>query len=141
MALVLIKSRHGLGEPPGGFRRREREQSGPYALLAMLLTHAVCAGCAAERGTVGVRFVRDPAGHLYARDVPVGLGASDAGMRPGDQVLLIEGRDVRPMSDDELHAILSGECGSTVRLTVLRHDEAMRFAVKRTRIPKAMSQK
>lgn len=104
----------------------------------VFVTCFVCAGCAAERGTVGVRFSRDPSGHLYARDVPAGLGAAKAGMRAGDQIVLIDGRDVRPLSDEAIHAILSGERGAPVRFTVLRGDEALRFTVERTPVPKAL---
>lgn len=106
-----------------------------------LVMYLVCAGCATERGTVGVRFSRDASGHLYARDVPPGLGAAKAGMRAGDQIVLIDGRDVRPLSDEAIHTMLSGERGARVRFTVLRREEALRFSVERTPVPKGMRAK
>jgi C-terminal processing protease CtpA/Prc len=91
--------------------------------------------CAPQRGTVGAKFGRDADGHLFVREAPSGLGASSAGVKVGDEVILIDGRDVRPLSDEELHRILSGERGSVVRFTVLRDDEVQRLAVERTLPP------
>jgi len=102
------------------------------ASIVWLLVTVVCIACGAQRGTVGVRFGRDTEGQLFAREVPEGLGAANAGVRPGDQVLLIEGRDVRPLSDTEIHELLSGGYGSRVRITVLRDSAVIRFAVERT---------
>jgi hypothetical protein len=91
--------------------------------------------CGMARGTVGARFGRDADGHLYVRDAPPGLGAEKAGIREGDEVILIDGRDVRPLSDDEVHLLLSGERGTEVRFTLLRGDEVVRISVQRTPPP------
>jgi C-terminal processing protease CtpA/Prc len=94
-----------------------------------------CISCGAERGTVGARFGRDADGHLYAREVPSGLGAANAGMREGDEVILVDGRDVRPLSEADLHTLLSGERGTRVRFTLLRGQESLRLSVERTAPP------
>lgn len=103
--------------------------------LTALTIFSVLIACGPQRGTVGVRFGRGPSGDLFAREVPAGLGAAKAGMQAGDQVILIDGRDVRPLSDAAIHSILSGERGTRVRVTVLRGQQVLRFAIERTPPP------
>jgi C-terminal processing protease CtpA/Prc len=100
-----------------------------------LASAVFCFSCYPQRGTVGAQFGRDADGHTFVRDVPPGLGAAKAGIRDGDEVLLIDGRDVRTLSDVEIHRILSGERGSYVRLTLVRGKEIIRTAVERTPPP------
>jgi C-terminal processing protease CtpA/Prc len=69
---------------------------------------------------------------LVVREAPSGLAAAGAGLRPGDQILLIDGRDVRPMNPRELHAALSGEVGDPVKLTVVRSEQILRVTLRRT---------
>lgn len=71
-------------------------------------------------------------GRVFLREVPEGLGAEKAGLREGDEVLLIEGRDVRQMSEEEIHRALGGTVGDPVRLTVVREGEILRVTVERT---------
>jgi C-terminal processing protease CtpA/Prc len=47
--------------------------------------------------------------------------------------LLVEGRDVRELSESQLHRALSGEEGSPLRLTVLRGEEVIRVTLIRTK--------
>lgn len=108
-----------------------------FTCLTILTT--VFLACGSQRGTVGIRFGRDLHGNLFARDVPAGLGAANAGVRAGDQVILIDGRDVRSLSDEAIHSILGGERGTRVRVTVLRGEEALRFSVERTSPPQLRS--
>lgn len=93
---------------------------------------AALAGCAAQLGTVGALLGRDPEGHLVIRRVPPGLAAANAGLRAGDEVLLIDGQDVRELSEKEVYARLSGEPGTRVRLTLERGDSILRVEVVRT---------
>lgn len=106
-----------------------------------VLLYIVCMTCAPQRGTVGARFGRDTEGQLVARYVPEGLGAANAGMKAGDKVLLIDGRDVRPLSDAAVHSVLSGDYGTRVRLTILRGEEVLRLSVIRTMPPASPRQK
>jgi C-terminal processing protease CtpA/Prc len=92
----------------------------------------LAAACAEQRGTIGAVLSQQPDGKLFVRDVPEELGADKAGLEPGDQILLIEGMDVRGLSDVRVHELLSGEVGAPVRLTVLRGEEVLRITVKRT---------
>lgn len=88
--------------------------------------------CANQIGTVGALLGRDPEGHLVIRRAPQGLAAANAGLQAGDEVLLIEGQDVRELSEKDVHAVLSGEPGTRVRLTLQRGSEVVRVELVRT---------
>jgi C-terminal processing protease CtpA/Prc len=88
--------------------------------------------CAAERGTIGALLGQQPDGRVVVREAPKGLAADRAGVREGDEILTVEGRDVRQMSAAELHKALSGEVGEAVKLTLLRGKEVLRVTVRRT---------
>jgi C-terminal processing protease CtpA/Prc len=69
---------------------------------------------------------------LVVRETPAGLAAARSGVREGDEVLLIEGRDVRGMSSAEVHRTLSGDIGDPVKLTLIRGDQIVRISLQRT---------
>ena len=96
------------------------------------------AACAADRGTIGAVLGRAPDGSLTVRDAPSDLAAAKAGLGPGDQILLVDGRDVRSMSDRELRRVLGGDVGTTVKLTIVRGEEVIRVTLKRTRARKRL---
>jgi C-terminal processing protease CtpA/Prc len=97
--------------------------------VALALT---LAGCAAQRGTIGAVLAQQSDGRLFLREVPQGLAAGRAGLREGDEILLIGGRDVRTMSSDQVHGALSGEVGEPVKLTLVRDKEVLRVTLRRT---------
>ena len=97
-----------------------------WALVALLV------GCAGQTGTIGAVIGRSPEGDLTIREVPDHLGADKAGLEPGDQILLIDGRDVRGLDAKQVHQLLVGEVGDPVKLTVLRGEKVIRVTVKRT---------
>jgi C-terminal processing protease CtpA/Prc len=99
--------------------------------IAALVTMGVV-GCAPRHGTIGAILAQSPDGSLTIRDAPEGLAAEDAGLQPGDQILLIDGRDVRSMDPATVHQHLSGAIGEPVKLTVLRGDEVIRVTVRRS---------
>jgi C-terminal processing protease CtpA/Prc len=70
-------------------------------------------------------------GKVTVRDAPPGLPAAQSGIVLGDEILFIEGRDVRDMSADAIHLALEGEVGSTVVLTVLHQGKIERIALRR----------
>jgi carboxyl-terminal processing protease len=83
-------------------------------------------------GSIGAVLVQShPEGKVTVRDVPPGLPAAQAGIVPGDEILFIQGRDVRDMSPDSIHLALEGEVGSTVELTVQHQGKIERVALKR----------
>lgn len=99
--------------------------------LAGLLLSSYFA-CAPPQGTVGAVFAQQDDGRLIVHEVPKGLASDKAGLREGDEVLLVEGMDVRSLDAKALHSTLSGEVGTPVRLTLLRGEEVLRVTLKRT---------
>lgn len=100
------------------------------ALGAALL--AALAGCGPDRGTVGALLAQDAERRLVVREAPPGLAADDGGVRAGDEVLLIDGRDVRGMTAEQVHQALSGDVGEPVKLTLIRDEAVLRVTLRRT---------
>lgn len=108
-------------------------------LWATLLSMGAGAGCSGVAGaspgtpgSIGAVFGRETdSGALYVRDVARGLGAEDAGLLPGDQVVMIDGRYVRDLDEKEIRQRLRGEVGTTVSLTVLRGEEVRHARITR----------
>lgn len=71
-------------------------------------------------------------GRVFLREVPPDLAAGRAGLQEGDELLLIEGRDVRQMSEADIHQALGGPVGESVRLTLVRNGEILRVTLART---------
>jgi C-terminal processing protease CtpA/Prc len=88
--------------------------------------------CAADRGTIGAVLSQTEERRLTIREVPPGLAAAGGGVMPGDEVLLIDGRDVRGMSAEQVHAMLGGEVGEAVKLTLIRGYRVVRVTLRRT---------
>ncbi|MDC3953821.1 PDZ domain-containing protein [Polyangium jinanense] len=101
------------------------------SLLASFLF--VGLACAAEqKGSIGAVLSRDnDTGALYVRDLSPGLAAERAGLLPGDELLMIEGRYVRDLDAKEIRALLRGDVGTSVRLTIVRGEEVRRVRVER----------
>ena len=58
--------------------------------------------------------------------------AAKGGLKPGDEILLIDGLDVRRLNAQQINDILSGEVDSPVKLTVIRDEQVLRVTLKRT---------
>jgi predicted metalloprotease with PDZ domain len=101
------------------------------ALLTGLLL--VLAACASESvGSIGAMLARDnDTGALYVRDLSPGLAAERAGLLPGDEILMIDGRYVRELKSAAVRTLLRGDVGSNVDLTVVRGQEIRRIRVVR----------
>jgi C-terminal processing protease CtpA/Prc len=94
---------------------------------------ALCLGaCGPSRGTIGAVLARDADGRLFVHDAPEGLAAERAGLEPGDEILLIDGRDARALGPEGVHEALSGEVGAPVKLTLVRRGEIVRVTLART---------
>lgn len=76
--------------------------------------------CAPRAGTIGAILTREQTGRTFVRDVPPHLAAYQAGVRRGDEILFVEGRPVRSLSDAQLHSLLSGAVDQEVQLTLAR---------------------
>jgi C-terminal processing protease CtpA/Prc len=103
-----------------------------FARLALALALALTPGCAAERGTIGAVLGQSQDQRLVLREVPPELAAGRAGLQPGDEVLLIDGRDVRELDERGVHQALSGTVGDPVKLTLLREGRVIRVTLLRT---------
>ena len=115
-------------------RATVRELLRTWALACCL--HFAVIGCAAERGTIGAILGRQADGRLYLRQVPPELAAGKAGLREGDEILLIDGRDVRTLDERQVHHALSGEVGQPVKLTLQRGTGVLRVTLKRSAVPR-----
>lgn len=99
------------------------------AAVAMLVA---VVGCGGSTGTIGALLGQRPDGRLFVRAVPPHLAAAEQGVRVGDEILLIDGRDVRQMSERDLHRALEGEVGETVKLTLVRGHDIVRVTLRLT---------
>jgi carboxyl-terminal processing protease len=88
--------------------------------------------CASQRGTIGAVLGQGQDQRLYVREIPEGLAADRAGLEVGDEILTIDGKDVRSMSPAGVHDALAGVVGEPVKLTLIRKGEVVRVTVKRT---------
>lgn len=97
-------------------------------------------GCSPDRGTIGAVLAQTGDQRLVLHEVPETLAAGRAGLLPGDELLLIDGRDVRELSTRGVHQALSGNLGDPVKLTLLREGRVIRVTLRRTppppRVPK-----
>jgi C-terminal processing protease CtpA/Prc len=105
------------------------------SILRGALWAVLFAACAPQRGTIGAMLVQDARGHVFVREVPADLAAAKAGVTPGDEVLLIDGRDVRALSSEAVHQALSGNVGEPVKLTLVRQGQIVRLTVTRAAPP------
>jgi C-terminal processing protease CtpA/Prc len=104
-----------------------------FSVLLLLGALGALAACDPARGTIGAVIVQDDSsGRLFVRDAPPGLAAAKAGLKRGDEILLIDGLDVRSMEPKQIHLALSGEVDATVKLTLVRSGQIIRATVKRT---------
>jgi C-terminal processing protease CtpA/Prc len=109
------------------------------ALAAASALPALLPGCVGSRGTIGAVIAQEPdTGRLFLRDVPPGLAAAKAGLKTGDEILLIDGVDVRVMDAKQIHAVLTGEVDAPVKLTVVRGQQVLRVTLKRTEAKKLL---
>jgi len=94
---------------------------------------SLVASCAPSRGTIGAVIVQDSdSGRLFLREVPPSLAAGQANLKPGDEILLIDGLDVRRLDPEQINLALSGDVDSPVKLTVIRNEQVLRVTLRRT---------
>lgn len=101
------------------------------AFLGALSVVLALVACGGTRGTIGAMLGQRPDGRLFVRETPDHLAARTAGLAPGDEVLLIDGKDVRTMDARELHRALGGDEGTRVKLTLVRQNDVVRVTVIR----------
>ncbi|MEI9949328.1 MAG: PDZ domain-containing protein [Pseudomonadota bacterium] len=105
--------------------------------MALLLSLSGLASCFSGKGTIGAVIAQDDdSGRLFLRDVPPNLAAARANLKPGDEILLIDGLDVRRMDAEQVNNALCGEVDSPVKLTLIRQEQILRVTLKRTEAQK-----
>jgi C-terminal processing protease CtpA/Prc len=110
-----------------------RRVAGVAAISMISISLAVVASCTPSKGTIGAMIVQDSdSGRLFLREVPGSLAAGQANLKPGDEILLIDGLDVRRMDAQQINAALTGEVDSSVKLTLLREEQVLRVTLRRT---------
>lgn len=100
------------------------------ALLALAPIAAACASSAP--GTIGAQLGHRTDHRLFVRSMPRGEGADKAGLAVDDEILLIDGKDVRSMSQDDIRRAVRGDVGSKMVLTILRGTEKKEITVVRS---------
>ncbi len=121
--------RHSRAAGAAKAERRRVTWAGAVGLLTTLLS---VGACGPKQGTIGAVLGQSPEGELTIREVPEGLAADEAGLQPGDKVLLIDGVDVRTLDSKGVHEALAGEVDDKVKLTVERGDQIIRVTLRRT---------
>jgi C-terminal processing protease CtpA/Prc len=111
-----------------------------FAVLALSVLYSSLSflpGCMPQKGTIGAVIAQDDeSGRLFLREVPPGLAAARADLKVGDEILLIDGLDVRFLDAKQINAALVGEVDSTVKLTLIRDEQVLRVTLKRTEAQK-----
>ncbi len=87
-------------------------------------------------GGIGVYILQDPRSHAIVVEPIDGMPAAIAGMRPGDRIVAVDGRDVAPLKLDEVERLLRGESGTLVHVIVRspRRPAPHTLAITRRRI-------
>ena len=105
------------------------------SLLAALLFAFVVTACASGApGTLGALLGQRNDGRLFVRGVPPGQGADRAGLEIEDEIVAIDGRPVKEMSQEDVRRAVRGDVGSTLTLTVERAGQRRDVKVERSPI-------
>ena len=106
-------------------------------LLLLIAALSAVAACVPSKGTIGAIIAQDDdSGRLFLREVPPDLAAARAKLKAGDEILLIDGLDVRRMDAQQINGALTGEVDSPVKLTLIRQEQIIRVTLKRTEAQK-----
>lgn len=101
-------------------------------LAASIVGLSFLVGCSPSMGSIGAMLGKNhDTGRVTVREVPPDMEGARAGLRPGDQVLMIDGRDARHLSAEDIHDALVGPIGSKVALTIERDGQIVRLEVRR----------
>jgi C-terminal processing protease CtpA/Prc len=90
-------------------------------------------GCGSPApGTIGAALGQKADRRLFVRSIPPGQGADRAGLALDDEILAIDGKDVRSMTQDDVRRAVRGDVGSSMTLTILRDGQRREVKVVRT---------
>ena len=111
---------------------RQRARSRRRARGAGLSLAGALGAAAPSAAPLAPLLAQTPEQQLVLREVPPQLAAARAGLQPGDEILLIDGRDVRELDERGVHQALAGNVGDPVKLTLLREGHVVRVTLRRT---------
>lgn len=83
---------------------------------------------------IGITVTQAEDGYINVMKVEAGSPALEAGMKPGDVIVAVEGQDIGGMSLETVKIRIRGEEGTSVNLTVRREEENLEMTVTRRRI-------
>jgi C-terminal processing protease CtpA/Prc len=69
---------------------------------------------------------------MFVRSAPPGQGASQAGLEIDDEIVAIDGADVRTMTENDVRRAVRGGVGSTLVVTILRKGQRRDVVVTRS---------
>jgi carboxyl-terminal processing protease len=92
------------------------------------------AACASEPGTIGAALGKRADGRMFVRSTPPGQGAAEAGLLIDDEIVAIEGRDVKTMSEEDVRRAVRGDLGSKLTITIVREGQRRDVTVKRSKL-------
>lgn len=82
---------------------------------------------------IGIEFVKLSTGVVYVTDVFKNSSASEAGMKKGDIITKVDGKDITEFDNDEFLDYVKNK-DSEIQLVVIRNDEELEFKVEKTQI-------
>ncbi|MFO0659029.1 MAG: PDZ domain-containing protein [Polyangiaceae bacterium] len=109
-------------------------------VAAVLATWIGCGFTSPKVGSIGARLSQQGStGRVRVEQVEPHADGRPAELHDGDEILTVDGQDVRDMSVDEIHHAMRGPVGSVVVLQVLREGMVTRIEIARRplRRPKA----
>lgn len=92
-------------------------------------------------GTIGAQLGKRTDGRVFVRGIPAGQGADKAGLQVDDEVIAIEGKSVREMTQDDIRRAVRGELGSTFTVTIERDGKRRDVKVERSPLLPASGEK
>jgi C-terminal processing protease CtpA/Prc len=93
---------------------------------------AGCGLASPKIGSIGARLSQQPStGRITVDKVEPHADGRPAELRDSDEILSVDGQDVREMSVDEIHHAMRGPIGSVVVLQVLREGKVHRIEIAR----------
>jgi C-terminal processing protease CtpA/Prc len=114
----------------------DRVESGSVvSLLGLLLVAFVmslCACASTAPGTIGAVLGQRSDGRVFVRGLPSGQGAEKAGLEVEDEIVAIDGRPVREMTQDDVRRAVRGDVGSRMTLTIERAGQRRDVKVERS---------
>jgi len=111
MVGTLGDTGHSRFETPEEVKQEQQQLSGSYVGIGVILQPDP----SGQYLQIGVTFPNTP--------------ASNAGLKPGDVIIAVNGKSVKGETADQLHALIVGPAGSSLTLTIQRPGQAQSFDV------------